>query len=109
MIWRGRDISALGDLGSALCKLGTKDEAAEFWRGYVEHLSRPDAVLLGRTPEAVAASNIGYLMGYYGAEERQRVYGLFSAFEVAHPIFGTYEPTPTEAFAAGLERARQAP
>jgi hypothetical protein len=90
-----------GELGSALCRLQTKDEAAEFWHGYVGWLSRPDAKLVGGTPEQVAASNIGYLMGYYGPDERQRVYGLFAEFDVSHPIFGRSEPTPDEAFAAG--------
>lgn len=108
MIWRGKDISKYGDLGAALCALTDKTEAAEFWNTYVTHLSRPDAKLLGKTPHEVAASNIGYLMGYYGPEERQHVYGLFSAFAVAHPIFGLAEPTPDEAFAAGVARGLDA-
>lgn len=90
-----------GDLGSALCALQTRDEAEEFWNAYVAHLSRPDAKLLGKSPEEVAAANIGYLMGYYGADDRQRVYDLFSEHSVAHPIFGREEPTPDEALDAG--------
>lgn len=92
-----------GELGAALCSLETEEQAAEFWQGYIAHLSRPDAQLLGQKPEAVAASNIGYLMGYYGQAERQRVYGLFRESNVAHPIFGTYEPTADEALQKGMQ------
>lgn len=94
-----------GEIGSALCALTTRDEARDFWRHYVAYLSRPDAKLIGRSPAEVAASNIGYLMGYYGPEERRRVYDLFSEFDVAHPIFGRSEPTFDEALAAGRKFA----
>jgi hypothetical protein len=88
MMWRGRDVSKYGDLADALMGLASEDEAREFWHAYVVYLNRPDATLLGRTAEDVAAANIGYLMGYCGTAERQRVYGLFAAFNVEHPIFG---------------------
>lgn len=105
MIWKGRSITQYGALGDALCCLTDEAEAREFWDAYVAYLSRPDAELCGKTPEAVAASNIGYLMGYYSPEERQRVYGLFPG--VAHPIFGRSEPTAAEAFAAGVAGASE--
>lgn len=91
-----------GEIGEMLCALRAPEDAAEFWREYVEYLSRPDAKLLGQSPEHVARSNIGYLMGYYDAKARLRVYGLFEAFSVGHPIFGREEPTPIEAFGAGV-------
>ena len=99
--WKGQTIGNYGETGAALCALETPEEAAEFWDAYVAYLRRPEADLAGATPEAVAGSNIGYLMGYYGAEERQRVYDLFSAFNVSHPIFGRVEPTPGAAVEAG--------
>lgn len=103
-IWRGKDITRYGDLGSALCSLETEQDAAELWNAYIEFLSRPTARLGGRTPHEVAGSNIGYLMGYYGDEDRRRVYGLFP--QASHPIFGHdfgrgADPTPEQAFEAG--------
>lgn len=104
LIWRGQDITRLGDLGAALCALETEEDAAEFWNAYVEFLGRPTARLGGSSPEAAAGSNIGYLMGYYGPEERERVYGLFP--QATHPVFGHdfgrdgADPTPEEAFTA---------
>jgi hypothetical protein len=93
--WKGHDISKYGDIGSALCAIETRDEARQFWDAYVDYLRRPDAELCGKAPEEVTSSNIGYLMGYYGPEERQRVYDLFDGFGVAHPIFGRSEPAAT--------------
>lgn len=93
-----------GELGDALCALKTEDEAAEFWHAYVQYLRSQrfeEKLPGGKTPEQVAAANIGYLMGYYEVEERQRVYGLFAKFDVSHPVFGRSEPSPEEAFAAG--------
>ena len=110
-MWRGEDITQYGALGSALCELETEQDAAEFWNVYVEFLSRPSARLGGKAPEAVAGSNIGYLMGYYGDEERRRVYALFP--QASHPIFGHdfghggEDPTPAEALAAGARMAER--
>jgi len=51
-----------------------------------------------------AEQNIGYMLGYLGKDERERLYPLFSTCN--HPIFGSdfgrgYEPTTKEAFEAG--------
>ena len=51
--------------------------------------------------ERVIKTNLGYMAGYYGKEEAQKVKDLFGA---VHPIFGdttVKSPTPEEAFAAG--------
>ncbi len=103
------DHPTYGELGSALCELTTTEEAATFWGEYIAYLNRPEAELGNNAAEQVAASNIGYLMGYYGPEERQRIYGLFEDFNVAHPVFGRSEPTASEAMAAGraLAMARE--
>lgn len=104
-IWRDRDLTSYGNLGGALCGLESEADGADLWSAYVEYLSRPTARLGGKTPHEVAGSNIGYLMGYYGDEDRRRVYGLFP--QASHPIFGQSfgrdgaDPTPAEAFAAG--------
>lgn len=92
------------ELFNELCAIASPQDAAEFWHGYVQYLDRPEADLNGGAPEAVAASNIGYVMGYGTPEQRERVYGLFSAFNVSHPVFGRSEPTASEAFAAGRRR-----
>jgi hypothetical protein len=107
-IWRGRDITRYGDLGDALCSLETEEDAAELWNTYIEFLSRPTARLGGKTPQEVAGSNIGYLMGYYGDGERRRVYALFP--QASHPIFGHdfgrgADPTPAQAVEAGKRAA----
>lgn len=100
-IWRERDLTSYGALGSALCNLKDADEAADLWNAYVQFLSRPTARLGGKSAQEVAGSNIGYLMGYYGPEERRRVYGLFP--QASHSIFGhefgrdAPDPTPEEA------------
>lgn len=105
--WKGHSCSTVGELGNTLCKIQTKDEAEDFWRAYVEYLSGPNAEIGDRAPESVAGENIGYLMGYYGEDERQRVYSLFS--QASHPIFGRFEnsPTPDEAFEAGVQFAEE--
>ena len=95
----------IGELFNELCAIPSPQEAATFWHDYVQYLNRPEADLNGGAPEAIAASNIGYVMGYGTPEQRERVYGLFSAFNVSHPVFGRAEPTAGEAFAAGQARS----
>lgn len=118
LIWKGEDISQYGKLGDAVCAL-TEDDAAEFWETYVDY--HYAAIIMKRglemasareEAERIARSNIGYLMGYYGEEDRKRVYELFPA--VSHPVFGRMEadggtaPTAEEALLAGMQAgARQ--
>lgn len=75
--WKGKVVRTYGEIGQALCDLETPAEAAAFFTAY-------------HSINEYAAGNIGYLMGYYGDEERRRVYGLFDAADigVVHPIFG---------------------
>jgi len=51
-----------------------------------------------RTETPHAATNVGYLAGYHDSETARRIWDWF---ECAHPVFGTYIPTPEEAFEAG--------
>jgi hypothetical protein len=58
-----------------------------------------------------ATANIGYMLGYLGEEERERVARLFT--ECSHPIFGHNfgrgaTPTTEAAFEAGLARGQAA-
>ena len=90
MNWKGQELLTIGDL----CRLGidkcdTPEEAQEFMRLY-------------RIENEYADQNIGYLSGYYGMDDMQRIQEWFG---VAHPIFGTSVPSPEEAFAAGKEAA----
>ena len=104
-IWRDRDCTTLGALSSALQGLRDEASAADFWRAYVEFLSRPTARLARSTPQEAASSNIGYMTGYWGPEERQRVLALFP--QAQHPIFGRFETEPTaeQALEAGKRAA----
>lgn len=53
-------------------------------------------------------TNLGYMLGYYDTETRERWYGLLGS--VSHPIFGHgfgcgNDPTPEEALEKGQEMA----
>jgi hypothetical protein len=76
--WKGKRVRTNGELGDAACALTTPEEAREFLAAY--EATNPHA-----------RANIGYLMGYYGDEERRRVYALMDAAGeagVEHPVFG---------------------
>jgi hypothetical protein len=104
-VWRERDCTTLGALSDTLLSLRSGEDAAEFWNAYVAFLGRPTAQLCGKTAEEVASSNIGYLTGYWGEEDRRRVLELFP--RASHPVFGRFEsePTPREALEAGMRAA----
>ena len=85
MIWKGKELNTIRDLMQhGIDKCGTPEEAKEFMELYfAENVN--------------AYQNIGYLAGYYGHEQAQRIYAWF---ETSHPIFGTHSPSPEEAFNA---------
>lgn len=92
MIWRDEELVTIGDLASAVLAIasnGTREEAREFMAAY-------------RAESVHAAANVGYIAGYYGRTTAERIWDWF---ECAHPIFGTYAPTPEEAFEAGQRLA----
>ena len=87
----------------------TEDEARVYFERCVTHTmehfgkSREEA-------EAVERSNIGYYMGYYDSEPRDRVARLYGPTMATHPIFGEgfgrgNDPTPEQAFEAGRKAA----
>ena len=81
-------------------KVQTQEEAAAYFERCVTHTMR-----FGKTrqeAESIERSNIGYFAGYYDSKTAARVYRLYG---FGHPIFGTTQPTPDEAFEAGKRMA----
>ena len=69
------DKRTYGDLAD-LCRMcKTKEEAAYLVKEYAKVCEKPE----------YAGKNIGYLLGYFGEEERKRLYAIF---DTDHPIFG---------------------
>ncbi len=93
MRWNDTDLDTIGKLLDAITAIPTREEAQRFMAAY-----RAENPLH-------AAANVGYLAGYCSDETAQRIYDWF---EVAHPVFGTYRPTPDEALAAGQQWGREA-
>lgn len=81
----------------------TREEAAQ----WMENEVREFVACHGKTAEEAAKiirDNIGYMAGYYGEEEQQKIKTLFDA---PHPIFGddAWPPNPQKAFDAGTKTA----
>jgi flagellar biosynthesis GTPase FlhF len=92
MKWRGRTLKTYGDImrhGIDKCK--TPEEARKFMALY-------------RKETVHAAPNIGYMSGYYDSANMRSIQ---ECFQVSHPIFGSYEPTPEEALETGKRMARR--
>ena len=95
-IWRGKELETIADLSNAIVaivKEGAREDSQEFMRLY-------------RQETLHAASNVGYIAGYYGSDTARKIWDWF---ECAHPIFGTYIPDPEEAFEAGQRLAEEQP
>jgi hypothetical protein len=81
LIWEGQELVTYGDIGRAIERIitdGTKDDAKRF-------IDACEAV----NPHA--RKNVGYLFGYYGAENMKKIWDWF---ECSHPMFGRIVPTP---------------
>jgi len=90
MIWHGTELGdTCGDLLAAVRACTSKEEAREFMSAL-------------RAEDQYADPNVGYLLGYLDREERAKLEDWCS---VSHPIFGCAQPTPKEAFRAGLRAA----
>jgi hypothetical protein len=90
MIWNGHELKTVGDImthGIDACR--TREEAQAF-------------ILAYEAENPHARDNVGYLAGYYSREKANQIYEWFG---VSHPIFGYREPTPEEAFYAGMKLA----
>lgn len=90
MIWKGQELKTIGNLCDAMKNIVSKEDATEFMRLY-------------RLANKHADENVGYLTGYFSAEEADRMRELF---DVSHPIFGRKSPTPEQALKAGIEMGR---
>lgn len=93
MFWNGHELKTVGDImtyGIDACR--TREEAQAFIAAY-------------EAENPHARENIGYLAGYYSSEKAKQIYDWFN---VSHPIFGLSEPTPEEAFHAGMKLAEDA-
>lgn len=99
----------IGEKYDPAMEITNQAEADAYFQRCVDHSmtyhrkTREEAETLERT-------NLGYYAGYYGAETRERVERLFSC---THPVFGSIaergQPTPDEAFKAGVEFAQRNP
>src|SRR6478609_2654018 len=87
MIWRGKNLRTVRDLMDAMSGLKDETEARDFMSAY------------RKSDPAVADVNIGYLTGYFQADDMVR---LQKWCGVRHPIFGSSVPTQAEALGAGI-------
>lgn len=104
MEWKGEILTTYGDLFRGLQTLTTTEEADEFYTLYRASLRTGDELkdMADAELDGVISSNLGYLLGYGGEEDRLRIQGLFSQ-SVVHPIFGGKPAPPPEAtFALGV-------
>ncbi len=84
--------STISDLLMLCGEVQTKEEAQRVIERY-------------KTVNEHAEKNLGYIFGYLGQKERERLYNLFP---VNHPVFGSafgrgYNPTPEECFEKGKQ------
>ncbi len=92
----------IGDFVQAVLAITDPDDACLFYEGCVSHLaSQPD---LTDTPEAIAKSNIGWCFGE--GMGSLYVHMWREVCQATHPIFGPTQPSPEEAFAAGIEAGK---
>jgi len=95
-VWREAEIITMGDLMKAIQSVQTREDADALVTAY--------SAINENAPD-----NIGYMLGYLGAEERERVARLFT--QCSHPVFGHNfgrgaTPTAEAAFEAGLARGQ---
>jgi hypothetical protein len=92
MKWKGKELKSKGDYVDALQTIVNQALADEFME-----LARDE-------DEDHADENIGYMIGYLGAQDQERLYLLC---EVEHPIFGRrVDISAEEAFAMGMAMVR---
>lgn len=97
-----KDKITIGDKYGPAMQVQTEEEAQVYFELCVEHTMR-----FGKSreeAEEIERQNIGYFAGYYSPETMARVNKLF---KTVHPILGTSDPSPEEAFEAGLAMAKK--
>lgn len=98
----GKEVLTYGECLHPAMKITDQAEADQYLKDYVAfiqtHLDiEPNPE--GKTAEQIAKINLGYFAGYYDHDTSVRAHRLFKC---THPIFGNSNPTPEEAFAAGM-------
>lgn len=82
--WKNREFTMLDEIVEAALALKGEEQQA-FVKAYC-------------ATGVYARQNVGYFSGYYDPAKRLEI---CKVFETAHPIFGTSNPTPEEAFELG--------
>lgn len=89
---------------TAVEKLETPEEIKTFYADLIEWYRNqgwdeynPDTN--GKTPEELAAHNVGYILGYYNSADQDLWY---DTLQIGHPFFGRSKDS-TVAFEAGVE------
>lgn len=79
--------------------------AIEFVDDYATWLEKKNEIpgVLDYDGRGSIMSTIGYIAGY---EDTETKHLIFELFQCEHPVFGTKDPTPEEAFEAGQEWAK---
>ncbi len=94
----------IGQVLAPAMEIELQEDANSYFEAYVAWLMKNHVMLRGPA-ERVARDNLGYMAGYYDVDVRRRVQKLFHAY---HPVFGSKEPTPEEAFNVGQRWAEGA-
>jgi hypothetical protein len=93
--------TTIGEKYHPAMAITTQAEASAYFERLVQHTMKYRPCERAEA-ERIERGNLGYFAGYYDHETRLRFESLFSC---AHPIFGAAavnEPSPVEAFTAGL-------
>lgn len=97
------DEMTIGEAYSPAMEMTDASDALMYREALMERLARFHPEMTPAQIESAIMSNLGYYAGYYSYETRQRVQALFGA---VHPIFGSTQPTPEEAFKAGYDMGK---
>lgn len=96
--------STFGDLYGPVMEITTQAKADAYFKALVKRVMEIAPERTRSATEAIVRMNIGYWTGHQPDEEvSQRVFRLF---RTEHPIFGTKQPSPIEAFETGAAMAR---
>lgn len=96
--------TTIGEKYHPAMAIATQTEALAYFERLVQHTMKYRPCERAEA-ERIERGNLGYFAGYYDYETRLRVEALFMC---EHPIFGAAavsEPSPREAFTAGLTMA----
>lgn len=97
------DRHTIGDFISAVLAVDNEQDAAAFYDGYVAFLEvAPDRT---EPADSVARANIGWCFGEGMTSDRVQIWR--QVCNASHPVFGVANPTPTEAFEAGIRYAKR--